>query len=280
MTGVLLWLGAAAIAAVVTARTLKHLAVTAPLRALNYRGLSVPSGAGIAVVIGIAVALGFISFLDAIFDSNRLAIAHGQTLTFVLVASAFALLGLWDDVTGTAEERGWRAHIDAARRGRATAGSIKLVVGSTLAFAFGSVPERSLLWAVIAALVIATSANAYNLFDVRPGRACKLFVLAIVALILVPGPVAVTPLAAALGAVLAFLPYDLRERAMLGDTGAMALGAFVGWGIVATGSHLAQLIALAVFALMHVIADRPGISAVIDAVPPLRVVDRAGRVAE
>ncbi len=279
MTAVLLWIGCAALAAAVTARTTRHLAVSAPLRALNYRGLSVPTAAGFAILFGILSALGLTGLLFSLFHTHRLNEATGQTLFFVLISGGFALLGLWDDVAGTAGERGWRAHIDAIRHGRATAGAIKLVGGATLAFGITASAGQSFGWSLIGAATIAMSANAFNLLDVRPGRSCKFFVVAVVVLIFVPGVLAVAPLVAGLGAALAFLPFDLRERAMLGDTGSMALGAFVGWGIVLTG-HTADIIAIAVFAILHVFSDKPGLSAIIDAVPPLRAFDRAGRVAE
>ena len=64
-------------------------------------------------------------------------------------------------------------------------------------------------------LLVGLSANALNLFDTKPGRALKAFLIA------APGsgfaPVAIL-----------LLPYDLRERVMLGDSGSNALGAVVG----------------------------------------------------
>ncbi len=85
-------------------------------------------------------------------------------------------------------------------------------------------------------LVLAT--NVFNLLDLRPGRAIKAFVLLGAGLTL--GSLDARPLwslglfvAPALVAGL----YDLRERAMLGDTGANLLGALAGLWLVLTLSQ-------------------------------------------
>ena len=82
-------------------------------------------------------------------------------------------------------------------------------------------------------LVLAT--NVFNLLDLRPGRAIKAFVLLGAGLTL--GSLDARPLWSlglfAAPALVAGL-YDLRERAMLGDTGANLLGALAGLWLVLT----------------------------------------------
>jgi UDP-N-acetylmuramyl pentapeptide phosphotransferase/UDP-N-acetylglucosamine-1-phosphate transferase len=85
-------------------------------------------------------------------------------------------------------------------------------------------------------------------------------------------------LAAAIGAVLLALPYDLRERAMLGDAGANALGALLGVATVLDSTHTFRLVALGLMVLVTAAGARPGLSRVIESVGPLRRFDRAGRV--
>ena len=90
--------------------------------------------------------------------------------------------------------------------------------------------------AVLAGGVVAGSANLANLFDLRPGRASKVFLVAS------GGPLASNGrggsfgdvVAGPTGATVALLGEDLGERAMLGDTGANALGA--AWGVGAAAS--------------------------------------------
>ena len=93
-------------------------------------------------------------------------------------------------------------------------------------------------------LVLAT--NALNLLDLRPGRAIKVFVLLGAGLTI--GARELRPLwtlGLFVGPALVAGAYDLRERAMLGDTGANLLGALAGLWLVLVLSQTGQLIALA-----------------------------------
>lgn len=89
---------------------------------------------------------------------------------------------------------------------------------------------------LLAGVVIAGAAHFVNLVDVRPGRAAAA-VLALGAPGLFragAGAGAGAGIAAtAMGAAAAVLPDDLGERAMIGDTGAHALGAALGAAVVA-----------------------------------------------
>jgi UDP-GlcNAc:undecaprenyl-phosphate/decaprenyl-phosphate GlcNAc-1-phosphate transferase len=84
-------------------------------------------------------------------------------------------------------------------------------------------------------------------------------------------------LAIALGAGLALLAVDLRERAMLGDSGANVLGFLVGVALFLTLRTWALVVAAAVIVVLHVLAETVTLSRLIDAAPPLRWLDRLGR---
>jgi UDP-N-acetylmuramyl pentapeptide phosphotransferase/UDP-N-acetylglucosamine-1-phosphate transferase len=81
-----------------------------------------------------------------------------------------------------------------------------------------------------------------------------------------------------MGCVLALLLDDLHERVMLGDTGANAVGAALGIALVATCSPGARTVALAVVLAANVLSELVSFSRIIEAVPPLRALDRAGRL--
>src|SRR5262249_6984140 len=121
-------------------------------------------------------------------------------------------------------------------------------------------------------------ANLGNLFDRAPGRAGKvgLLVFAVLAIGTVAAP-ELSGVAVVVGAAAALLHDDIKERAMLGDTGANVLGGVLGLGVVLTCSQTTRLVTLAVVLALNVISERVSFSAVIDAVPPLRYADRAGR---
>ena len=71
--------------------------------------------------------------------------------------------------------------------------------------------------------------------------------------------------------------YDLRERAMLGDTGANLLGALAGLWLVLTLSGTGQLIALALLVAITVYGEFRSISTLIERTPGLRELDSWGR---
>jgi hypothetical protein len=79
------------------------------------------------------------------------------------------------------------------------------------------------------------------------------------------------------GAALGLFLDDLHERLMLGDAGSNVVGAVLGLGVVvACGPGARNLVLVGVGAL-NVAGELVSFSRVIDAVPPLRAADRAGR---
>jgi len=63
---------------------------------------------------------------------------------------------------------------------------------------------------------------------------------------------------------------------MLGDAGSNALGAALGWALVAFAPPVAHGLALAGLVVLHAIAEFLPLSRLIDAVGPLRWLDRLG----
>jgi len=131
---------------------------------------------------------------------------------------------------------------------------------------------------LLAAAVLVLSTNVFNLLDLRPGRATKVFVLLGAGLTL--GAMNLRPLwALGLFAAPALVAgvYDLRERAMIGDTGANLLGALAGLWLVLTLSGTGQLIALALLLVITVYGELRSISALVERTPGLRELDSWGR---
>ena len=169
-----------------------------------------------------------------------------------------AAIGLADDLWA-GEERGFRAHL----RSGGTTGVLKLV-GIP---AYGLWRTRSLSGAVLVGL----SANTLNQLDTRPGRALKSFALAALALRGVPR-------GAAAAAVL-LAPYDLREMAMLGDSGSNALGAVLGLRSVSRLTGRGRWLAIGALAGLTLLGERRSLGTLIERTPVLRDLDRLGRQA-
>ena len=113
---------------------------------------------------------------------------------------------------------------------------------------------------------------------IRPGRSVKAFVL--LGLGLAVGAWDLTPLWTVglfAGPVLVVGVYDVRERAMLGDTGANVVGALAGLWLVLTLSTAGLAIAAGVIAAITIYGEFRSISALIEGTPILRHLDSAGR---
>lgn len=278
MTKALLALGAAAVAALATRWVAAGLIPTTRVVRRNHRGVLVPTGLGVSVLVGITAGIGMVAFVHAIApDAPSPSFGLLGALGLLILGFGFGILGLFDDVAEQ-PERGWRSHIPALMKGRLTPGALKVVGGGALAFVIGAASSSNIGWAFAHAAIIALMANLFNALDVRPGRAGKIYLVGGVPMTILSGGLMV-PLAATLGAVAAFLPFDLRERAMLGDAGSNAIGAILGGAVIAHyPTAWIRLGLLGLLAALTAVAEGPTLSAWIDRIGPLRRFDRAGRV--
>ena len=173
----------------------------------------------------------------------------------------------------------WRGHWSALRSGRLSTGAIKAIGALALAaYVVSGLGLESFRYLADVALLILTT-NLFNLVDLRPGRAEKLLVLLGVGLCL--GAWTAQPielLGVFFGPVLVGALFTLREKAMLGDTGSNLVGAIGGVWLLTTLGGTARLIALAIVAAVTVYGEFRSISALIERVPPLRLLDSLGRL--
>ncbi|MXY01880.1 MAG: hypothetical protein F4190_09995 [Acidimicrobiales bacterium] len=142
------------------------------------------------------------------------------------------------------------------------------------------------------AVIVALAANLMNLLDRAPGRATKAagawwLVWIAPAALLASGsfrPFDLGPdtadwavwSAAAVGASAGLLRSELAEQHMQGDTGVNPLGALLGMATVVAYSAAVEWVVLAILAVLNLASERWSFSRIIDAVPPLRWLDRLG----
>jgi UDP-N-acetylmuramyl pentapeptide phosphotransferase/UDP-N-acetylglucosamine-1-phosphate transferase len=198
----------------------------------------------------------------------------------LLAALGFGLLGLIDDVAGTPSDHGFRGHLGALGHGRVTTGVVKIVGGLALAAVLVTVDHAHTSGArlVADALLVALAANVANLFDRAPGRTIKIAVLAWIPIaLLARGDSVGVAIAPVVGAFVGLLGDDLRERLMLGDTGAYAIGAVLGLAVVLECSSATRTVVLLVLAALTFASELVSFSRVIDRVAPLRKFDELGR---
>ena len=245
----------------------------------NHRGVDVPVGAGLLVVVA-AIAT---EALLAVSDTMAHPAVGERTgrLAVLVLATGFGLLGFVDDVAASGDDRGFAGHLRALGRGRLTTGGLKLVGGGLLALAVvPATGEQRLAVLLVDAVLIALTANVANLFDRAPGRTTKVGLVATLAVVasasatdrhLLVGMVIVA------GASAGLLAFDLGEELMLGDAGSNVIGAALGMGVVLSTAPGTRVVVLILVALLNLASERVSFSRVIDGVAPLRAVDRLGR---
>ncbi len=245
----------------------------------NYRGHAVPTAAGVVLPLALVVTEGGRAVAGA---AGVGAESAGPARTATLVtALGMGLLGLVDDFADSGEARGFRGHLRALARGRLTPGGAKLVGGVAVGLAAAALVAGGLLSVgqlLFVGALLALAANLANLFDRAPGRTIKVGAASFVVLAVASaGAASLTAVAVLVGAAAALFVDDVRERLMLGDAGANVLGGAVGLGVVLACAPRTRLAVLAVVAGLNLVSEVISFSRVIDALPPLRALDRAGR---
>jgi UDP-GlcNAc:undecaprenyl-phosphate GlcNAc-1-phosphate transferase len=235
----------------------------------NRRGRLLPVTVGWAIAVGL---LGLIVVVWAQVDLDGL--RASQTGELIGAAIVF-LAGVVDDGVG-GSARGLRGHLRALLGGHLTTGGLKLgaaVLAATITVAW--TPRDHLLANLLALVAIAGCTNIWNGLDVAPGRALKGFL--VVALVLLVVDLKAFLLVCTGAVCFAVLP-DLRERGMLGDSGANLLGFLAGAEIVRRLPEVWLLPAVLVVIGLNVLAETITFSRTIEAIPPLRWFDRLGRL--
>ena len=245
----------------------------------NWRDREVITAAGVVLPIAALVVEAGRAVAGTLGAGDGVGLSGARALV-LLVAMGFGLLGVVDDLVGEGDERGFRGHVAALLGGRLTTGGVKLIGGVAVALvAVAPVARESIGRLLADGALVALAANLGNLFDRRPGRVIKVGTVGFVALALGTGAAhALGGVAVLIGATLALLLDDLHERLMLGDSGANVVGAALGFGVVLACAASTRLIVLAVVAGLNLLSELVSFSRVIEAVPPLRYLDRTGRL--
>jgi UDP-N-acetylmuramyl pentapeptide phosphotransferase/UDP-N-acetylglucosamine-1-phosphate transferase len=237
----------------------------------NWRGHTLPFPAGVLCVAFTLVATALLGVV---------AVGGGWepwSVDALALGMGVAFLGLLDDLLD-APARGMRGHARALLGGGFSTGVLK--AGGTVALAIAVLSDRTTGAGELAlsVCVVVLCTNVFNLLDLRPGRAAKAFVL--VGALLLAYTRDLEPLrelGVFIGPLLVLGAYDLRERAMLGDTGSNLLGALAGlWLVTGLGPYGESAVLVALVALTAY-GELRSISQTIERVAPLRALDRLGR---
>lgn len=246
----------------------------------NYRGENIPAAAGLIflMVLPMGFGLGFLLAIKIFTSVNA--------VLFLFVTLGMGLAGFSDDCLGNHTVKGFKGHIKAfLKEKKLTTGGLKALLGGTIAFVFSIANARlngfgNYPWIVVVDFfLVALAANIINLFDLRPGRAGKAYLVIFITVLLVSKnfidftglflPVTVI--------LLIYLPHDLKARMMLGDAGSNLLGASLGMMMVWMLSDLGKIVALIIFFSLQFAAEKISFSEIIDKYRPLKYFDQLGR---
>ncbi|MDW8104789.1 MAG: hypothetical protein RMK92_07215 [Armatimonadota bacterium] len=236
----------------------------------NYRGRLVPTSYGV-------IWWGFCTVLYAELAWAAEEQMRPLPIAFLLSALGFGLLGLVDDLWGSGEVKGLRGHLRALSQGRVTTGLLKAVGGGAVAIAVAFLLQTG--WTILmSALLIALTANAMNLLDMRPGRAVSVFlvlsVVVVVYLLRTEQALTAALLGFLMAAALLMRRYDAAGEAMMGDVGSNLLGGVLGVALVAGLPLWAQAAVLALLIALHIAAERVSLSQWIENTPWAQQLDR------
>lgn len=237
---------------------------------LNYKKEEIPIAMGLLFVLVQSISLGILAiFMDSNFEFIFL---------YLFAISLMGLIGLLDDLTGDIGIKGFKGHVKAFFRGKLTSGGIKAGMGFLISLFVAIFISDNFIGIIINSLSIALFTNLINLFDLRPGRASKVFIL-ISLLMLFTGRNQGYGflLSSFYGILFVYLPLDLKAQAMMGDIGSNVLGMTLGIYCGLGHGRIGQAIYLIGLLLIHILAEKVSFSEIIARNKFLNYIDQLGR---
>lgn len=242
---------------------------------LNYRNQPVAGAAGLVVLISVLVTGAVLTLQAAARIRGVAALSDGTT--FLLLIFTVGLLGLIDDFLGDRRDTGLSGHWRRFREGRLTSGALKAIGGLSIAIIVAASYSSTILLLLLNALLLALSINTFNLLDLRPGRAVKVFLFFGLVAFLFTWRNPVWGLwTLVLPPILILLWADLTEQSMIGDTGSNILGAVFGYTLIVGLNWYVNLGILVLLAAFHYYTEKRSLTELIMRVRILRRLDELG----
>ena len=250
----------------------------------NYKNEMIPVGMGIVflpMIIINSIILGFVTLNNIWFVSSS---NYNLNIVWLLclalyIFSMMAMFfgGALDDLIGNRNVSGLKGHFKSLFKGELTTGGFKALFGGFVGLVVSVCISSSIVDIIVNTLIIALSTNLMNLFDLRPGRAIKAYLVIMIPIyITLTGYTKVFPLLI-LPNVLAYFNTDLKARGMMGDTGSNVLGISIGV-LMALGYGIKVRLAWLVFLiLMHLITEKFSLTKIIEKNRVLKFIDNLGR---
>lgn len=236
----------------------------------NYMDIEIPVGMGIALVPILLVN----ALLLLVFYRNSIDLL----LLFLVGILTMAFVGIIDDLIGNRNSTGFKGHIGNLFRGKLTTGGLKAVTGGIIGFFISLYISEGYPLIIINTILIALMTNLLNLFDLRPGRALKVYII-IGVLLLILGMTIESRyvFSIVLGYCIVYLPQDLKGKSMMGDVGSNTLGMTLGIISAVSLGTTQKIIALFILLMIHIIAERYSLTTIIKKIYVLNLLDQLGR---
>jgi UDP-N-acetylmuramyl pentapeptide phosphotransferase/UDP-N-acetylglucosamine-1-phosphate transferase len=235
----------------------------------NYKGELIPNAMGIIYVLNVLI----IALLLVMFTASN---NYVEIFVFILGILTMGFIGLLDDFIGDNFVKGFKGHIKMLLSLKLTTGGLKAVLGGIVSILISSLISIDFINFLINTLIISLFTNFINLMDLRPGRAIKVFMIFSLPSLFYVSRIYKIILVCFIGASLAYFPYDIKGRSMLGDIGSNCLGIIL--GIIATSYTMYIKILLVVFlGLANLYSEKHSITKFIGKNKLLNFLDELGR---
>lgn len=238
---------------------------------VNYRGKAIPAIGGIAFI-----PILLLTILILLVKSPE---SYKNYLSYLALILSMGFVGVIDDLIGDVKIKGLVNHIKSTLSGKMTTGFLKALIGFLMSCIVSIRMTNSYIEFIVNVFIISLFANTINLFDLRPGRAVKVFMT--ISFILLTAsttrvteaiPIIILNLAACL-----YIRYDLREVCMLGDTGANILGITLGYYSSLLLDFKVKLPLLTFLVILNAMSEKLSITSVINRSRLLSYLDNMGR---
>ncbi|HHW66757.1 MAG TPA: phospho-N-acetylmuramoyl-pentapeptide-transferase [Epulopiscium sp.] len=241
------------------------------IKVVNYNKKEIPIGIGILLLLSSVVSSSFIVFFT---DQPMMYYVYLFGLSFI----GFA--GILDDLVEENKIKGLKGHLSKMYQGELTSGGLKAIIGGLTALYVSFSFSISLMDLLLNTLIILFFINTMNLFDVRPGRALKIFIIiSILIWIFSKAPDRFLTLIL-IGSILTIIKGDLREEYMLGDVGANILGYTLGFTSAISFNMNYKIPIIVLLIILHIISEMTSISLLINKNVVLKYIDEIGRLKE
>lgn len=235
----------------------------------NFKQDTIPISMG---VLFIFVQIITLNLLNLIYDFQ-----DNYILVYFMGFIFMGFLGLFDDLTGDKNTKGLKGHIKSFLKGKLTTGFLKASFGFFIGLAVSSYISHSTFEFIVNGFIMGLFTNFINLFDLRPGRAGKVFIIISIIFALSSFYGSAYILISFLGILIPYMKLDLKAKVMMGDVGSNTLGFTLGY-FAAINYNINVKIGILIFLIvMHLLAEKISFTKIIEKNKVLNYIDQLGR---